>query len=270
MISKIKGELAAAVAIAAGLMLVAGYAITWAKLENVGLPTSPALSSLPQSFFLSEAIGDLFLPLTLLGLPAGLVVFNLLNQNLDLGRDKVWSLMGLAFGVAALSFTMLVRARTWMDWSVVEIAANVAALLLTVGLAVLFGRLAARLAGHKPSRLEALQLAAAVLLVVCVASAAAFRFANALTGPNPLPAAAVFLASDDCPPAPDIRFRSPGEEGGGECEIGGLYLGQTDDWVFLGRLKSSARSDFPSRLLALPRDRVRLGAIADGDLVPTP
>jgi heme/copper-type cytochrome/quinol oxidase subunit 3 len=65
-VSRIRNELAAAVAIGAGILLASGYAVAWARLHSAHVPTETVMSALPTSFFLGVAVQAVLLPAVVL------------------------------------------------------------------------------------------------------------------------------------------------------------------------------------------------------------
>jgi hypothetical protein len=292
MFSKVKGELAAAVAVGAGLLLAAGYCITWAGLWNEDLPTSVILAALPQSIYLGAALSALVIPLVVL------VTFG--TSLLVLGfQDRVplwweWLLIGLGLAVYSkivVTVSDLRLSGLW-SWDVVmwSLVAAVAIGLMTLGLGVL-SRLSVR---DDFDRLDRVQLVGAVLLVAAIFAASVFKIVDAGFAHRVLPQVVAFLQTEDCPTVDDVARAGldvpndpadepdePGTQGGNRaptaepprCSVAGFYVGENDQWIFLARPKDTrgpkAKRD-PSRLFFVPRDSVVFAGAATTPLDPSP
>lgn len=284
MFSKAKGEIVAAVAISAGLLIAAGYGISFAELKNAGVPTRPVLSALSESFYLGSALESILLPLVILLTLGGAIL--LFGVDRALPSRKAWAVYGvLLAGYSAVLVTLgdgTLGIGIGGDLVVAMVVTTLAAVGLTVGLGEI-GRVAIE-GVENPTRIHRLQVAGAVLLIGSVATASGFRIANAGFGDRPLPFTSVFLSTDDCPPAADVT-RVPGvdEESGvsgtdaveptdptgqpPRCSTGGFLLGESDQWIFIAREGPTATTpeSLGGRLLLVPRDAVSFGVVANDE-----
>jgi hypothetical protein len=259
MLSKVKAELVAAVAISGGLLLAAGYLFVWAQLANAELPSQPILSALPTTVFVSAAIASLAVPfLVLLTLDVAVLAFRTRDQAFPgLGW---WIGFGIALAVVARA-AALVDVRLLQGWNRDAWLLSVIVAIAVVGLSAVVG-LGVRRFWTSPTGVQTL---AAAMLVLTVVAASAFRIADARTVDKPLPHVGVYLDTDDCPPVFDVVQLS--ESGKKQCYVGGFYLGESSTWIFVAR---SAERDAPGRLLLVPRDSAQLAATATKPLSGLP
>jgi len=263
--SRLKGELAAAVAVATGLLLATGYCVTWAALSNEDLPTQAILSALPQSFYIGAAVESLVIPMVIL-ITAGSALLVFWIQS-SYPNWIWWSVIGLGFAAYSRLVVALGDPHKLGSWTAETVKLSVAAAAATVIFAAIIGRLGEIVLPENTKPVDRVQIAGAVLLVMAVASTLAFRVVDAASINQVLPYAAVYIDTEDCPPAPDVVYATshPDASPHGEvrqppfCEVGGFYLGENGQWVYLAR---NSTPTLPGRLLIVPREHIRFAAAA--------
>jgi hypothetical protein len=276
--SKVKGELAAAVAISGGLILAAGYLFVMAQVAASGLPRQPILSALPTTVFVSAALESLVVPF--------LVFLTLVVSILAFGRrgDAFpgvgwWMVFGAALAIFVRGAALL-GVRPPDSWTeTVFVSAGVA--LAVIFLSAAGGAAAGRLLPRDADDGRKLQVLVAIMLVLTVVAASAFRVADASIGNLPLTYVGVFVDTEDCPPVFDVVRQpyvsrvtpdgdvtptpTPTNVEEKRCYVSGFYLGESDTWMFLAKDKEAS---IPGRLLLVPRDSAQLTATAKESLSP--
>ena len=278
--SKIKPELTAAIAVSAGLLLAAGYLFVWAQLGNANLPVQPILSALPTTFFVTSALQSLAVPLVvLLTLVAVVLAF---SGGETFPSWKWWLVFGVALAFVA-RIVALADVRLVAGWnSKTTIFSSVVAAGV-IGLSAFVGSAGGRLLPAAADAGRKLQAKAAVMLVLTIVAASAFRVADAWTVDRPLPYVGVFLDTEDCPPVFDVNRQpfvsmvtpegnvdpppKPARVQEKRCFVAGLYVGESDQWMFVAEPPNEKRRA-PGRLILLPRDAAQLGATANSPLTP--
>ena len=276
--SKLKPELTAGVAVSGAMLLGAGYLFVWAQLANENLPAQPILSALPTTFFVSAAVQSVGVPLiVVLTLPGAVLAF---SARRAFPSVVWWIAFGVGLALAARAVTLAdVRLVTG---STAQTLVSVLVAVAVIAVSAFLGGVAERLLPSEADASRVLQAMAAVMLVLTVAAVSAFRIADARTVDRPLPYVGVFLDTEDCPAVFDVFRRPlaskvtaqsnadpqpPSEAKMVEekrCFVGGLYVGESDQWMFVAKRPEPDRA--PGRLLLVPRDAAQLGTTANSPL----
>jgi hypothetical protein len=281
--ANIKGELAAAVAVAGALFVATGYGLVWAKVVNAGLPVQPILSALPTTVFISSAVEALAFPLILL-VPFVIGVVVLRDRDLPFPGFWWWLLVGLMIVVVTLVATSIDR-RLVTGWNADATTLTTEVAIGVVLVSAILGKLCQRAVGKGKGDGPQLQAMAGLILVLSIGAVAVLRIAEARTVDQPLPYVGVFLDTQDCPPVFDVLRRpyvssvvpegevTPAPKAAvvteQRCYVGGFYLGESSDWMFVAKLRDPAVRA-PGRLLLLPRSSAQIAAAAKSELDDLP
>ena len=264
-----KSEIGAALAVSAGVLLATGYAITWARLANEGLPTEAVLSALPKTFYLGVAGQSLILPLFVgVTLGIGFVLLSTRGHDYDeLPSRLEWT----GFGVA-LAFLASILANIFNPFATVHRSTTYAIATIIAGLVVvlvtyLIGRLARyrldRVKTRKTNAGESLEstdrwtVIVAAVVVACVFAASLMRVVDARFAPRALAEAALFTDRIDCAkPSSTLTKIEPG------CLVTGFYIGENSQWIYLVApqetlVPGEPARKLPGRVYFVPRDSVR-------------
>lgn len=264
MIARLRGEIAAAISLGAGALIATGYGITAARLHNIGVPASPALGTLPGSYFLGEALQAIVLPLVLL-LTIGAIWLALFGDGKRASAIQAtlpnalrwcpwpWTWRGLGLFVVACAWVIDVLTHHGeLDgasrpyWLAVAGPVIAVPLLTEILYRLVFtdDRLKDKMAAtsvqtgaeessadnregaRRHQRRDLVVLAALLAMLVSIIGASSIRIVNAGFLSDPLPAAFVSADPENCTLlGPRVNT--------GHCYFAGYYLGESSQWLFL-------------------------------------
>lgn len=280
LLDRLMNEVSFAIAFVSGIVLATGFALTWARIENEGLPSQMILSSLPETFFIQVGLQSMLSPLFItlgLGLAWVLAATWRTRAMERTVHPLAWGAFGVVLGVVSCAVAQ------WVNRSTLTFDAGDERALLAGSAAG--GALVAALAGHLIQRyrvrphVDAGELwkirapIAGLTLALCFTVACTVRVVDALIMQTPLPLSQAII-DGDCisltkgkPPgsaevAPTDANTRPG---GDRCQIGGFYLGANDNSLFLAQRKRPCpgRAARPPQLVVVPRSRVATFVLLD-------
>lgn len=257
-LSNLRSELAAVAAVSIGVLLGTGYAISVARLYNLGVPPSPILAALPQGYYVGEALRALLLPVILAITVGGIWLLTLGQGSLSRKSSKEslpipsWLVLGLAVVVCSWGFDAFVRHG---GVNGANRGYGIALLGITAALAfgaMVLGRFGRRRMGKLKSRTDRRTLALSLIFLVAVVGASAVRICDAAFLADPLPAALVSAEPTNC----TLLHSTPEPH---HCFFRGFYFGESDQWLFLVQDPPEDVPEYAAlhdRLVLIPRDDI--------------
>jgi hypothetical protein len=279
-IGRARDQLAAALAIATAVTVATGYAVTWARLGNAGVPRETVMASLPTTAYVVTAVESIALPLALIAVGSWGIAFGLISveRSPEFPRPGRWALVGLL--LAAPGWILSVVFRTAGDRSLGDIEATIWCLLIAAYLAGFTAALGDGAARHyarlerraadgseadwRPERTRS-ALSAGIIILASVLSAGLFATFNAWMAEVPFRTVSVFTDAADCPVSAKIGQAKPG------CQMIGLYIGGSGDWLYVVPIDEVRQPDsalardylIQDRLTFVARARVRQVRLGD-------
>ena len=228
--SKLKTELAGAVAISAGILIASGYALTMARLANKGLPTESVLAALPKTYYIGTAVQSVWFP-SLVVFTAGTLWFIQIAraEGASLMAWPAWLACSLAVAGYAWGANQLLYREGFHDAPTTFFWVSAACVVgfLAIGLAIRWIADYLLNLNEEPTTKDRDGLALGAVLILCVLAAVTFRVTNVRYLPNAVVRAIVQEDRNACPVAPDQPTPKLG------CGEDGYYLGESDKWVYL-------------------------------------
>jgi hypothetical protein len=266
---RLRSEVSFATVVSGGILVGAGWALTWARLKSEGLEPEGVLSELPAVYFIHIGITS-FATAALLAATAT-VVWVLLWEKLAPSRDVAQRWTTVAWVGLGIASALLGYATASPDDPGGNYARSVA--LTALGLLAaggLVGWLASdrmMAAGGGPARPW---IVAALTFPLFFLGACAMRVWEARYSGNVLPVAQVVVGSD-CywlteGSYPDVGVDGRASRQNPRCVIGAYYLGKSANWTYL-TLRAGA-CQFPL-LVQLPSEDIEEIAILDPREVPS-
>jgi hypothetical protein len=288
-LDKLRNELAAAIAIAGGVMLGTGWALTWARLSSEQLPTESTITALPVTYFVQIAVRSTLLPVLLL-LSVGTLWIWVNVWRMRVHRPKVlpyisaWAAFGLGVsGISLLSSRRLNAGSSGGEfayWGSVCLAALAVIAMSAAGAWWLEkrrlpevlpegndGDSATELA--EADRWKLVRAIGAITIVLCFVSGSVFRVLDARHSHDVLPIATVLIKTPCVQltmygiPSQDEAKNQPPKLAATSCELAGFYLGEGSQWVFLMKRPNPCpgKEATPAFLLTIPRDDIQQMAV---------
>lgn len=294
MADRLKAWVLVGLAASAGILLALGFGLTWAQLHSEGLPALSVLSALPNSYFIGAALQTALVPLAMATFTG--LVWIPISINRRIGGKRPykcwwWALVGfvLALEYRALGVqTSAGKGHDTLSYIGIEAAFSFGCMVVAVGIGALHNLVTTSAAsapsmsaaaipgspemapgGASPSVMQAPAsslntwalvgpLIAGVLLLSTF-TAGVLGIADTLHTRGQLPVAQVVLDTS-CTNVSDGRL--PYDEGDGEaerrCLIGGYYIGESSNWVYLVKRRSECggKKGFPARLVEFRRSEI--------------
>lgn len=269
----LKTEISVSVGLIGGIMLATGYLLTWARIDSDGLPSQTILTALPRTYFVTTGVESMLSPLVIAVVLATIWV----PRAVWLTREKSAATLVLGWGVfgATLGMTAAIVAR-WVNQAVISpdfaspltIGATIGsgALAACAGYLVRRWELRARVAARAAPRFwDTARPILAATLLLCFAVGCGTRILDVVATDSGLPFSQVVVAApcakitNGIPPASKNATSPDAAKIGDRCQIGGFYLGATDDWIFLAQPRNPCKRPQagPPQLLMLSRSSVQ-------------
>jgi hypothetical protein len=245
---KAKYEISATIATTSAIVLLTGWGLTWARLVNEKLPSQNILAALPRSYFLQVSLQSTLSPLVVSVVAGGIwlaVYVTLLpaDRHTAIGG---WCGFGILLALASYGVAVLVnggQTRGGKAYVVGELAAG-AGVVLVAGVC---GLLVHIYVGDQPPKKagntnwDLIRPVAGFTVALCFLSVGLLRTIDALYVTDVLPVAKVVLAmrcSELTNGRPVPASAAQVAEGASaidpnRCEVGGFYLGESSDWIYL-------------------------------------
>jgi hypothetical protein len=281
---KAKYEISATIAITSAIVLLTGWTLTWARLANEKLPSQNILAALPRSYFLQVSLQSTLSPLvvSVVGCIIWLAIYVPLhptNQRTAIGG---WCGFGILLALVSYGVAVLVnggQARGSTAYVVGELAAG-AGVVVVAGVC---GLLVHIYVGDQPPKREGhanwdlIRPVAGSTVALCFLAVGLLRTIDARYVTDVLPVAKVVLAmrcSELTNGRPVTASAAQVAEGASaidpsRCEVGGFYLGESSDWIYLIQ-RSYPCGKHPSipLLLDLRRDSAEELVVFEAKLPP--
>jgi photosystem II stability/assembly factor-like uncharacterized protein len=243
-VSRLKGGISAAIAIAAALLLASGYLLTIARLESKGLPTDSMLAALPTSFYVGTAVHTAWLPLSVALSAAAIWALIVARSPAATMPSRLQWGVGL-FALAGYSIvaSQVLYGRLLDDAPGAFYGRVGLALVGFFVVGFIARAVAAELLRATPHATPAIRtgLAVSAILVLSVLAAVGFRAITVRYLPNAIVQALVEEDPSACPVPKGAR--KPPSQG---CGDSGFYLGESDAWVYLVDQPAEAACDQPT------------------------
>ncbi|HEV7804397.1 MAG TPA: hypothetical protein VGO80_01145 [Solirubrobacteraceae bacterium] len=250
-------------------MLATGYLLTWARIASEGLPSQAILTALPRTYFVITGVESMLSPLVIAIAVAPVWVRCAMWLSYDRGRTAYlagWAGFGMCLGIVSATVATWVNKAEFRPptISLVVPAASTALVLAPIVGEVVRRARPADVGGHAVAWARRRRTVLAAATVLCFAVPCAVRIVDARYIGNGLPFTQVVLQGPCTRLTNSIRPQvvpTPvvGAAEGPGCQVGGFFLGSSEQWIFLAQRQNPCPRDespAPPQLVMLAPDRV--------------